>query len=117
MNPKANAQTYSGVRNPGWRPSYTGVFDTLRLSPADKMLGLRVYVDNTLAEAFFQGGRVAMTRELLTPEKEAAASVAASVDVQVSTLQAWTVGSIWVTPEEILNTPPPAGAGSSGQRA
>merc|ERR1711957_936111 len=36
-------------------------YDTLRLLPEDKTIDLTLYVDNTFTEAFWMGGRVAMT--------------------------------------------------------
>merc|ERR1712093_933245 len=38
-----------------------GVFDTMKLLDSDKTIDMRLYVDNTFAEVYFQGGRVAMT--------------------------------------------------------
>eukprot|EP01052_Picozoa_sp_SAG31_P007003 SAG31_NODE_329_length_17643_cov_10.377793_8_plen_407_part_00 len=79
-----------------------GVSDTLRLLPSERYVELRMFVDHTVAEAYFQGGRVAMTSAtalddtahvLLTTE-------GASVDVEVTMYK---MRSIWVTPDAVRN--------------
>jgi len=78
--------------------------DKLRLSPRDRSISLRVYVDNTFSEAYWQGGRVAMT--WLTPAtREAAAAVLATQPAGLVSARAWRVGSMWVSPEEVLSAP------------
>ena len=80
-----------------------GTTDTLRLiAGSDKTIAVRVFVDNTVAEAYWQNGRVAMTIPL-APTAESSMAVAAAVgEVLVSKAEAWAVGSIWVTPAEVL---------------
>merc|ERR1712151_1002798 len=72
-----------------------GVFDTLNLLESDESIDVRLYVDNTFTEVYFQGGRVAMT--INTPATDA-------VDVD-ATATVWSVSSIWVTPEDVMRTP------------
>merc|ERR1711957_983239 len=80
-------------------------YDTLRLLPEDKTIDLTLYVDNTFTEAFWMGGRVAMT--VVTKSSGGIDDVlvrASEVGVVVSAT-AWEVGSIWITPEEVKQTP------------
>jgi hypothetical protein len=91
----------SGVRNPKPAPgaSKTAV---LTLLPSDTEVEVRVFVDNTFLEAYWQDGRVAMTATLMGTEPEAGMSVFASGQVQVTAVDVWRVNSIWISPEEVL---------------
>jgi sucrose-6-phosphate hydrolase SacC (GH32 family) len=64
-----------------------------------------VFVDHTMAEGFWQGGRVAMTRQV-DGEKAAAAmalySDGSGVEVEAET---WAVEDCWISKEELLATP------------
>jgi len=81
--------------------------DKLKLLASDKSIDLRLYVDNTFTEAYWMGGRVAMAAT--TPQtQKGAADVTVSTDqngVKLLSAKAWEVGSIWVTPNEVKNTP------------
>jgi hypothetical protein len=81
-----------------------GTTDTLRLiAGRDKSVTIRVFVDHTLAEAFWQGGRVAMTVPLSpTTEGSVAVAVAAVGEVTLKEAAVWKVQSIWVSPQEVL---------------
>merc|ERR1711871_976214 len=82
-----------------------GVSDKLKLSPSDTTIDMRLFVDNTFTEAYWMGGRVAMTT---TTKATKAAGMSVSADKAGITLAhatAWKVGSIWVTPEDVLATP------------
>merc|ERR1711871_52904 len=82
---------------PGPAPS-TGTMDTLKLSPNDKTLTLRVYVDNTFSEAYWMGGRVAMT--VVTPTaagKNAIAAVAQGGHATMRAATAFAVKPIWIS--------------------
>eukprot|EP00911_Craspedida_sp_UC1_P000571 UC1_evm3s438 len=93
---------FSGVKDPNnIPPASLGTSDTLRLSPSDKSLTIRVYVDNTFSEAFFQGGRVALSITT-NPTEEALAAVTSTAPVTLQSANAYTVNSIWVSPEEVL---------------
>lgn len=81
-----------------------GVSDTLKLLDSDKTIDMHLYVDNTFAEVYYQGGRVAMT--VNTPASDdAQVMLSSSVGGVTATATAWSVSSIWVTPEEVLRTP------------
>jgi len=86
------------------QPLLRAVSDTLKLARSDRTLSLRLYVDNTFTEAYFQGGRVVIT--MATPAvPEASVTVVATQPATLLSAKAWRVGSIWVSPEEVLRTP------------
>ena len=77
----------------------------LRLLPDDTTIDLTIYVDNTFAEAFWMGGRVAMTVVTKTSGGHDDVAVSASHPGITASADAWQVGSIWVTPDEVRRTP------------
>merc|ERR1712025_780667 len=96
----------SGVKNPNdpkW-PKISGTVDTLRMSPNDKSITIRVYNDITFSEGYWQNGRVAMTIDNPATQ-ESLMSVSSNVDVTMNYAKAWQVNSIWVSPEEVIRTP------------
>ena len=85
--------------------------DTLRLSPTDTTLELRVFVDNVFSEAYWQGGRVAMTVPS-PPPADGACGITVMADAagaQLLSAVAYEVKSIWVSADEVLGTPRPDG--------
>jgi hypothetical protein len=83
-----------------------GTTDTLKLLPTDTTLDLILYIDNTFTEAFWMGGRVAMT--VVTPTSGGMDDVtvmADAPDVAVASATAWAVEPIWVSPEQVKLTP------------
>ena len=82
-----------------------GATDVLQLLPADKTIELTLYVDNTFTEAFWQGGRVAMTTVTPSSGGHDDATVGASQPGVSASATAWSVDSIWVSPEEVKYTP------------
>lgn len=80
-----------------------GVSDTLNIADSDTSIDVHIYVDNTFSEVYYQGGRVAMTVNTAATD-DAAVFVSSSVAGTV-TATAYGVGSIWVTPQEVLRTP------------
>ena len=112
--PKIRSDTgmFSGVKDPSKAPvgpptppaPAGGKTDTLKLSPSDKTLTLRVYVDNTFSEAFWMGGRVAMTVSTAgTPE--ASMAVTASAAATLVSAKAFAVKPIWITEAEVRAAP------------
>jgi len=82
-----------------------GKTDTLKLLGSDEDINMRVFVDQTFSEVYWMGGRVAMT---VTTQPSNVADVTVGADkagVTLASATAWQVGSIWVTPEEVLATP------------
>ena len=101
----------SGVKAPGRLLGASR--SRLHLSAADTALTIRVYVDHQLSEAFFQGGRVAMTQANGAANDEtaagaghesAAAAVYSTAGGTLERAEGWSVDSIWVTPDEVLRT-------------
>jgi len=82
-----------------------GTTDTLSLLPSDKTIDLKLYVDNTFTEAFWMGGRVAMTIVTKSSGGKDDVSIGASASGVIFSATAWEVGSIWVTPEVVKQTP------------
>ena len=88
--------------------------DTLRLSPNDKTISIRVYVDNTLCEAYWQNGRVAMTvRTQATPE--ASVSIYSSNETIVQSYEVHAVKPIWVSPSDVIAAPRKDGRPTTGR--
>ena len=82
-----------------------GTTDTLSLLPGDETINVTLYVDNTFTEAFWMDGRVAMTIVTATSGGNDDVTVGASQPGITATATAWEVGSIWVTPEVVKQTP------------
>ena len=80
-----------------------GTTDTLRLiAGRDRSVTIRVFVDRTIAECFWQSGRVAMTVPLAPTGQSSIVLAAAVSTVTLQDAAAWMVRSIWVTPQEVL---------------
>lgn len=104
--PAHDASSTSGVPRPS--PLIGAKEDTLWISPHDANLTIRVYVDRQLSEGFWQHGRVAMTRQSASTAQAGMAVHVTDDSAVGATLvraQAWRVGDIWVSPEEVLRTP------------
>jgi sucrose-6-phosphate hydrolase SacC (GH32 family) len=87
--------------------------DVLKLSAGDKTLSFRIFTDQTFAECYWQGGRVAMTAN--NPQQLDKATVGENLAIRaefkegvlVQEMNVWSVSSIWVSPKHVLNTPRP----------
>jgi len=99
-----NPLTVSGVKYPHAPHTRKGTSGVFKMSPQDKTLSIRVYVDNTFSEGFWQDGRMAVT-VITPPTVEASMFLTSDADVMVESVQAWRVGSIYVSKEQILATP------------
>ena len=81
----------------------------LRVGLVEETVTLRVFVDANFAEGYWNNGRVAMTVGCSGNNCDTAASsvalFSAGGDIEVVSLVAWEVGSIWVTPADVLDTP------------
>jgi len=82
-----------------------GATDTLSLLPEDKTIDMALYVDNTMTEAFWMGGRVAMTTVTKSSQGSDDVTVVASQPGITVSATAWQVGSIWVTPDDVKQMP------------
>jgi hypothetical protein len=75
--------------------------DSLPLLSDDKELSMRVFLDNVVAECYWQGGRVAMTVPI-KPVASATISAAAGADVQLLNGTSWGMTEIMTTKEAVL---------------
>jgi sucrose-6-phosphate hydrolase SacC (GH32 family) len=81
-----------------------GVKDTLRLLHSESHVELRIYSDTSIIEAFFQGGRVAMTVKAALSETTGLMfnSTAGSYSADVT---AYPIRQIWTTPDNVRKAP------------
>jgi len=79
--------------------------DTLRLVPKDTSVQLRIYVDNTFSEAYFQSGRVAMTVPQATLGADTRMALFASGPTLVRSATVFPMRSIWVSSDEVRQAP------------
>jgi len=82
-----------------------GITDMLSLLPTDKTINLSLYVDQTFTEAFWMGGRVAMTIVTKSSGGNDDVTISANQPGITVSATAWKVGSIWVTPDVVKQTP------------
>ena len=111
----------SGVKDPGsGRPNRTDPLhngcpmmanhsacrptETLQLAASERFVSLRLFVDQTFAEAYWQRGRVVQTVSV-PGSQVASAALAADANVTAASIDAWAVNPIWATPAEIIATP------------
>lgn len=95
----APAATPGGI---GSNASVTGCHGCLQLLPTDSMLELRLFVDQTLAESYYQGGRVAYTSSVTSIDLKAQAQVSSNTSVWVINATAWEMQDHWISEEELL---------------
>jgi hypothetical protein len=96
----------------GSNASVSGCNGCLQLLPTDSTLELRLFVDQTLAESYYQGGRVAYTSLIKSIDLKAPAQVSSNTTVWVINATAWEMQDHWISEEELLATPrmPPRGS-------
>jgi hypothetical protein len=95
----------SGVKAPSL--VLGGRVDRLQLTPTEHNLTIQVFVDQVMAEGFWQSGRVAMTREC-DPPLEKLAGVGMSLFSSAAAnarAQAWALHDAWITPQQLLKQP------------
>ena len=101
----APAAAPSGGGGGGSNASVAGCAGCLQLLPTDSTLELRLFVDQTLAESYYQGGRVAYTSAVESIDLTAAAVVSSNTSVFVLNATAWEMKDHWISEEELLATP------------
>ena len=80
--------------------------DTLQLTRRDTNITLRAFVDNNVAECYWQHNRVAIFVEAPpTPEAAVALFSTGPESQAVVSVAAWRVDNVWITTEELLATP------------
>ena len=98
----------------------------MRLLPRDTELRVRLYVDHTLAEAYWLDGRAVMSVPISSEASSGGPQfeIGASGHGELLRLQAWRLGSIWVESDDLLTrrtttsltrTGPPTWRASRGQ--
>ena len=76
-----------------------GSSDSLLLLPDDKQLTLRLFLDGTVAEAYWMGGRVAMT---VDTARATNATVSATSAVTLISASVFAMGDIHTTVDDVL---------------
>ena len=79
--------------------------EPLKLSPNDATIDVRIFIDNVLIEGYVMGGRMAHTQAALCGERCDITVASDTAGVMLVSATAWAVGSPWVTPAEVLQTP------------
>jgi hypothetical protein len=81
----------------------------LALLPSDQEIELRIFVDHTISEVYFQNGRVALTTPL-SADVEGGSSTAFAAfnrgetgEVELASAAAWALDTIWVQPQQVIN--------------
>ena len=84
---------------------YVSFKDTLRLLPADGVLELRLLLDHAIVEAYWQGGRVAMTAPAPLTESTSVilATDTAGATLEIAGVDVWHVESASVGKAEVLS--------------
>ena len=82
------------------------VRDTLRLVRNETTVEIRVFLDNTFAEVFFQRGRVAMTISLAftAVNDDTKLALMSTTNLLVQRAVVYPVMSIWVAPDTVRQT-------------
>jgi beta-fructofuranosidase len=91
-----------GRKKAGRHAPQTGV---LPLLPEERSVLVRLFIDNGALEAYLQGGRVCLSSKMRMPAGKVAIHVESSAPTTMKSATVWRLGSIWVTPEEVLRTP------------
>jgi hypothetical protein len=78
--------------------------DTLALLKHETSLSIRLFIDVTFAEVYFQGGRVAMTITPTLPDSAPLALVSTAA-VTVQSVETFPMRGIWASPEDVRKAP------------
>eukprot|EP01043_Picozoa_sp_COSAG02_P012017 COSAG02_NODE_455_length_21984_cov_4.049760_3_plen_226_part_00 len=113
--PKANAKCTSGVLVPttkcvkdgghGSGGKGKGMNDVVSMLASDTHISVRLFLDTAVAEAYFMGGRVAMTIPVAASTTDWSVSIGASTVATLINATSWGMSSIYVTKEEVLAMP------------
>ena len=81
--------------------------DTLRILNSATTVTMRLYLDATFVEAYFESGRVAITTpvDVISGGKSRIALTSTLSSTQVSSVEVYKMKSIWVSPEEVRKAP------------
>eukprot|EP00037_Helgoeca_nana_P013172 m.121009 g.121009 ORF g.121009 m.121009 type:complete len:666 (-) comp21872_c0_seq1:287-2284(-) len=109
--PSPNPKCTSGVLVPttqcGGGGGGGGKFsDVVTMLPTDTHINIRLFLDTAVAEAYFMGGRVAMTIPVAASTTDWNVMIgAATAGALINQATSWGMSGIYVTPEEVLATP------------
>merc|ERR1712013_643755 len=76
--------------------------ETLQLLPDDDTLKLRIFLDGSAGEVYFQGGRIAATVGIQATDS---LQIASSAEVKLAHAVSYGMDSIYISAEEVLATP------------
>lgn len=110
------AQCVAGFKPPAPPPAATA----LPLVPGDTHVDVRVFIDQSVAEVFVAGGRWALTLDVTQGDLSAANMslvCASGAGVVARNVSAWSLGSIWVPPSEVLDRRARRARQDSGSRS
>ena len=79
--------------------------DTVTMLDSDTHIAVRLFLDTAVAEAYFMGGRVAMTIPVAASTTDWSVAIGASAAARLSNATSWGMSSIYVTKEEVLAMP------------
>jgi len=79
--------------------------DTLTLTPLDKELELRIFTDFTFIEAYFQKGRVAMTKTVAAADDTDYFLTSSDADATATNVSVYPMKSPWVSESDIRSQP------------
>ena len=87
----------------GIRGGKTPVYGKLAVLPTDKAIEIRVFTDHVLVEAFFAGGRVALTCpvESGAGTQDAQFTAFSTAETVATKVEAYRMDGIWVEPEDV----------------
>ena len=92
--------TVGRTKKAGRHDAQTGA---LPLLPEERSVSVRLFIDNGALETYFMGGRVCLSSKMRMPSAGAVAiHVESSAPTTMKSANVWRLGSIWVTPEEVL---------------
>ena len=81
-----------------------GNTDTLRLLSREASVELRIFMDWTFIEAYFQRGRAAITRSAALDENTTVA-LSSDANVTVASARVYPMASIWASEAEVRAAP------------
>ena len=104
----SNRTAVQNTSTPGhfgcYSPGVKCANDTLQLTERDSSITLRAFVDNNLAECYWQQNRVAIM-VAAPPTETASVSLYSNVSLTPAGVKAWTVADIWISKAELLASP------------
>ena len=83
---------------------YVSIKDTLKMLDSDNTLELRLFLDHEITEAYWQGGRVAMTvpSPLTNATSVILSTDSAGATLNVDNVTIWNMKPAWISKQELL---------------